>query len=62
MKDTVTDRIAQMKGKYQFLAESCASPTKRKVYEEASNDLSALLEYAQESRQCEGGKNHDVKA
>lgn len=50
MKDTVTDRIAQMKGKYQFRAESCTSPTKRKAYEEAYNDLSALLEFAQESR------------
>lgn len=49
-------------GKYQFLAESCDSPTKRKAYEEFYNFLSALLEFAQETWQSEGGQSHDVKA
>lgn len=69
MKETVTDRkeafiyrLTQMLGKYQFLAESCDSPTKRKAYEEFYNFLSALLEFAQETWQSEGGQSHDVKA
>lgn len=46
MKEATIDKIAQLTGKYQSLAEFCTSPKKKKAYSEIYNDLRELLELA----------------
>lgn len=45
-KEDTIDKIARLTGKYQFLAESCTSPNKKKAYSEVYDDLRELLELA----------------
>lgn len=51
MKENTIDKIAYLTGKYQFLAESCTAPDKKKAYSEVYDDLQALLELARDNDQ-----------
>lgn len=46
MKENTIDKIAYLTGKYEFLAESCTAPDKKKAYSEVYDDLRGLLEFA----------------